>query len=210
MTEKRDNYKIQAAQAKRCFLTYDQQEILSRCSLAADEAYFYLKFLSEGYRISRTTGDMQRLHRGCWVDGNGFHEVMTILDWLCDSKPDRYISGRWVNIVSLGHSFHTQLQEDGEDPLAAYFDQNPDAFCAACAALQGERIPGGDISFTVELLDGLRVLVQLWHGDEEFPPKLRLLWDENTTRYIRYETTWYASSLLRQRLRENIPERTIL
>ena len=88
MTEKRDNYKIQAAQAKRHFLTYDQQEIIRRCGLSQDEHWFYLKFLSEDYRICRTTGDMQRLHQGNWVDGNGFHEVMTILDWLCDSKAD--------------------------------------------------------------------------------------------------------------------------
>lgn len=207
MTEKRDNYKIQAAQARKHFLTYDQQEIIQRCGLSWDEAWFSLRFLSEEYRICRATGDMQRLRRGTWVDGNGFHEVMTILDWLCDSRADRYITGRWVNIVSLGYSFHTQLQEDGEDSLAKYFDRRPDVFCAACEALGGERVSGGDISFVVELLDGLCVLVQFWHGDEEFPPKLRFLWDENTTRYIRYETTWYAAGLLRQRLRENIPER---
>ena len=45
-------------------------------------------------------------------------------------------------------------------------------------------------------------MVQLWYGDEEFPPRLRFLWDENTTRYIRYETTWYALGLLMKRLRE--------
>lgn len=206
MTERRDNYKVQAAQAKKHFLTYDQQEIICRCGLSWDESWLYLRFLAEDYRICRTTGDMQRLHRGDWTDGNGFHEVMTVLDWLCDSRGDRYITGRWVNIVSLGHSFHTQLQEDGTDPLADYFNRKPDAFCAACEALQGERVSGGDVSYTIALLDGLRVLVQLWHGDEEFAPKLRLLWDENTTHYIRYETTWYAAALLRQRLRENIPE----
>ena len=47
-------------------------------------------------------------------------------------------------------------------------------------------------------------MVQLWHGDEEFPPNLRLLWDENTLRYLRYETTWYAAGLLMQRIRERM------
>ena len=206
MTEKRDNYQLQAAQAKKHYLTYDQRELAARCGIRLDGRYFYFRFLSEDHRLCRTTGHMQRLHRGQWVDANGFHEVMTVLDWLCDSRADRYITGRWVNIASLGHSFHTQLQEDGEDALAQFFDRDPDAFCVACEALSGERTSGGDISYTVELLDGLRVLVQLWHGDEEFSPRLRLLWDENTTRYIRYETTWYAAALLRQRLRENTPE----
>ena len=94
------------------------------------------------------------------------------------------------------------MQEEREDPLAARFDKDPDGFCAACLALGGRRQPGADHSYAVELLDGLEVLVQLWHGDEEFAPRLRLLWDENTTRYLRYETTWYAAGLLRQRLLE--------
>ena len=144
---------------------------------------------------------MERLRDGQWVDGNGFNEVMTILDWLCDSREDRYITGRWINIVSHGHYFHSNLQEDAQDPCAVLFDQNPEAFALACKALGGEEFPGADMGYAIELIDDLRILVQLWHGDEEFPPRLRFLWDENTLRYLRYETTWYAVGLLRKRIR---------
>ena len=129
---------------------------------------------------------------------------MTILDWLCDSKPDRFITGRWVNLVNSGHYFHRNLQEDGEDSDATYFSEHPEKFCAACEALGGVAVPGADISYQVELLDGLKILVQLWHGDEEFPAKLRFLWDENALRYIRYETTWYALGLIKARLRGSL------
>jgi len=204
MAEKRDNYKLQVQQAKKHFLTYDQQELINRCCLRFDEAYFYVKFLAEDYRIYRKTGDMERLHRGCWIDGNGFGEVMTVLDWLCDSRADRYITGRWINVVTHGHYFHGNLQEDTANPNAILFDQNHSAFAAACENMGGEPMPGADVSYAIELIDGLRVMVQLWHGDEEFAPRLRCLWDENTTRYIRYETTWYAVGLLMQRIRENM------
>lgn len=204
MTEKPNNYQIQVMQAKLHFLTYDQQELINRCSLRFDEAYFYTRFLAEDYRIHRNTGDMERLHHGCWVDGNSFNEVMTILDWLCDSRKDRYITGRWINIVTHGHYFHRSLQEDSGNPDAALFDQNPEAFAAACQAMGGEKLPGADIGYAIELIDGLRIFVQLWHGDEEFQPRLRCLWDENTTRYIRYETTWYAVGLLMERIKENM------
>lgn len=198
----RDNYEIQVTQAKKRFLTYDQQELIHRCDLRFDERYFYMDFLSEPYRICRKTGDMERFCSGSWCSGNSFGEVMTILDWLCDSRPDRYITGRWINLVNHGHYFHRSLQEERKDPDADYFDKYPEDFCAACEAMKGEKLPGGDISYAIELLDGLRILVQLWHGDEEFPPKLCFLWDENTTRYLRYETTWYALGLVQQRLRE--------
>ena len=200
---KRDNYQIQAAQAKKHFLTYDQQELIRRCRLQFDDAYFYITFLSEPYRICRKTGDMQRQRSNMWTDANSFGEVMTILDWLCDRRSDRYITGRWVNIVSQGPAFHRQLQEE-RDPNAELFSQNFAAFCAACEALGGEKCSRADIAYAIELVDGLKVLVQLWHGDEEFPAQLKLLWDENVTRYIRYETTWYAAGLLISRIRENM------
>ena len=201
MAEKRDNYKTQVAQAKKLFLTYDQQELIKRCHLRFDEQYFYVTFLSEPYRISRTSGDMERLREGQWIDGNGFGEVMTILDWLCDSREDRYITGRWINLVNHGHYFHRNLQEDSVDSNAVLFDRHPEAFAVACESLKGERMPDGDMSYAIELMDNLRILVQLWHADEEFPPRLRFLWDENALRYIRYETTWFALGLLIERIK---------
>lgn len=204
MTEKRNNYAIQALQAKKRFLTYDQQELIRRCRLRTDRDYLYTRLLAEDYRIHRQTGDMERLHRGEWVDGNSFHEVMTILDWLCDSRADRYITGRWINVITHGNYFHGSLQEETSDPHAALFDRQPEAFRKACLDMGGEELPGADIGYAIELIDGLRIFVQLWHGDEEFPPRLRCLWDENTTRYLRYETTWFAVGLLMERIRKNM------
>lgn len=206
MIPTKDNYKIQAQQAKKHFLTYDQQELIKRCAIKSDESYLYIKFLNRDYRICRHTGDMAFYRAGAWEDGNSFGEVMTILDWLCDSRADRYITGKWVNVVSYKNYFHGSLQDDVGDPYAVLFDADPEGFCAACEALGGEKLPGADISYAIELVDGLRILVQLWHGDEEFCPRLRCLWDENTTRYIRYETTWYAVGLLMERLKEEMEE----
>ena len=201
--ERRDNYAIQAASAKKRFLTYDQQEIIGRCALKWDEAYFYPRLLGVPYRVCRKTGDMQCLREGQWTDGNSFAEVMILLDWLCDSRNDRYITGNWVNLVTQNHAFHQQLQGK-EDADAAIFSQNPEKFASACEALGGKICPGGDIGYTVELLDGLCIRLQLWHADEEFPAQLRFFWDENATRYIRYETTWYALGLLLRSLREHM------
>lgn len=203
-----DNYQYQAQQAKKLFLTYERKELIHRCRLQFDAQYLYTRLLGEAYRICTQTGNMERFCRGAWVDGNSFHEVMTLLDWLCDSRADRYITGRWINVASQGHYFHRSLQENEKDPDADLFDKSPFAFAAACRALGGEVQPGADVSYAIELVDGLKILVQLWHGDEEFPPRLRFLWDENVTRYIRYETTWYATALLLQRLRENMPLET--
>ena len=202
MTTRRDNYQIQATQAKKHFLTYDQQELIDRCRLSYDVDYLYLTFLSEPYRICRKSGDMQRKHSGVWIDADCFGEIMTILDWLCDSRPDRYITGRFLNIVTQGHYFHRNLQESEKDPDADFFAANAQAFCRACQALGVQPMTGADIGYTIELLDGVKIFVKLWYADDEFPAKIVCLWEENVLQYIRYETTWFAIGLLLERIKE--------
>ena len=200
--ERRDNYQIQAQQAKDRFLTYDQQKLIRKLKLEFDETYLYTALFRQPYRINRKTGDIQRYHGGIWKDGNSFGEVMTLLDLVCDSREDRFVSGKWKNMLSFGLMFHQNLLEDARDPYAERFDRDPDALERACLALGGAKLPQGDVCYAIEVFDGLPLAVQLWLGDEEFPPKLRFLWDENATMYLKYETMYYARALLLQRILE--------
>lgn len=195
-----NNYLLQAQQAKVRFLTYDQSKLIAKLDLTYDDNFLYVSMLSQLYRIRRTSGDLEK-QTGCgWTDGNTYEEVMTLLDLLCDSREDRYISGRWKNMTSFGLMFHQHLLEDQRDPWAERFQNNQDAFRKACLALGGTPLPNGDIAYAIELFDGLRVAVQLWLGDDEFPPNLRFLWDENANLYIRYETMYFAKALLLDRI----------
>ena len=203
MAQRTNNYDIQMQQAKKRFWTYDQQELTHRCRLRFDDTYFYFTFLAEPHRINRQDGNMERFTLGKWTDANTFEEVLTVLDWLCDSRADRFATGRWINVVSHGPGFHQNLQE-GPDRYAELFSGSPEQFENACLSLGGQPIAGPDLGFSMELVDGLRIFLQLWHGDEEFPARLRFLWDENVFRYIRYETTWYANALLIQRICEKM------
>lgn len=195
-----NNYLIQAQQAKARFLTYDQAALISKLNLKYDNEYLYAPMLSQMYRIHRENGDMERRTGGIWVDANSFHEVMTLLDLICDSRKDRYLSGRWKNMTSFGLMFHQNLLEDAKDPWAGKFQNDPDGFRKACLALGGTPLDCGDIAYAIELFDGLQIAVQLWLGDDEFPPNLRFLWEENALMYIKYETMHFAKALLLERI----------
>lgn len=199
-----NNYLIQAQQAKARFLTYDQEKIIRKLHLRADEQYLYVLMLSQRYRICRKTGDMERETESGWVDANSIDEVMTLLDLICDSREDRFLSGRWKNMQAFGLMFHQNLLENAKDPWAEKFQKNAGSFRRACEVLNGTPLPNGDIAYAIELFDGLCIAVQLWFGDDEFPPNLRFLWDENAIMYIRYETMYYAKGLLLQRIEENM------
>ena len=199
-----DNYQIQAAQAKQRFLDYDQQKLIGKLKLAADGLYLYPVLLGNTYRLSRKSGDLERLTGDAWVDANTFAEIMTILDLVCDSREDRFLSCRWKNMPDFGLMFHRSLLEESRDPWAERFDADPEGLRRACLAMGGIPIPQGDVAYAIELFDGLCIGIQLWLGDEEFPPSLRFLWDENALMYIRYETMYYARGLLLQRLAEKM------
>jgi len=197
-----DNYQLQLRKAQEYFLTYDQQELIARCGLRHDEANLYTRFLGSEYRISRKTGRMERLHHGVWVDGNSFGEVMTLLDLICDSRENRSISGQWKNMRDFGVLFYSNKSGAVRDPDADYFASEPEAFGAACRALGGTPLPQGDVAYALEVFDGLKLGLQLWLGDEDFPSQLKIMWDANALQYLRFETMHFALGFLLRRLRE--------
>ena len=199
-----DNYLIQAQQAKQRFLTYDQNQLIQKLILPHDGNHLYVAMLSRRYRIDRSSGDLAKEVAGNWADANTYEEVMTLLDLVCDSKENRFLTGKWKNMTDFGLMFHRNLLENKKDPWAEKFQAQPDAFRTACEILGGPPFPLGDIAYDIELFDGLPILVQLWFGDEEFPASLRFLWDENALMYIRYETMYFAKGLLLQEIEERM------
>lgn len=197
---KGNNYLIQAGMARERFLTYDAEVLIRKLKLQTDGEYLYTRLLAQPYRIRRSTGDVERMENGAWVDANTFGEVMTLLDLVCDSREDRFLRGRWKNMASFGLLFHQNLLEGQRDIWADRFEDDPEGFRRACLALNGREVAMGDICYAIELFDGLEIAVQLWFGDEEFPASLRLLWDENALMYLKYETMYYVKGMLLERL----------
>ena len=201
--ERKDNYAIQAMQAKQRFLDDGHQELAEKVGMQTDETHLYILMLDQRYRIRRKDGFMERQAGERWQDANSYEEVMTLLDLICDSKKDRHLSGRWKNMQSFGLMFHQNLLEE-KDPWAEKFQAEPEKFRRACLKLGGIALPQGDIAYAIELFDGLRIGLQLWFGDEEFPPNLRYLWDENALMYLKYETMYFARAILLRRIREEM------
>lgn len=201
--QRRDNYAIQAAQAKQLFLQYDQDQLIKKLGLIFDEGYLYVDFFGMPYRIARRTGDISFLEDGVWRDGNSFNQVLTLFDLICGCKKNRCLTGRYKSIESFGMQFHRDLTER-KDPTAQFFDAHIDIFRQVCQDMGGQKLAQGDAGYTLELFDGLRIAVILWSGDEEFPPRLKYLFDENALLYIRYETMYYVVNHLISLLKERV------
>ena len=198
--ERKNNYALQAQDARRLFLSYDQQQLIQKFSFDHDENYLYPRMLGTLYRIHRTSGDLQMQKDGHWCDANSFERTLTLLDLLCDSAPDRHVAGRMQAMQNFGQLFHSKLLEQSADPLAERFDREPDTMRALCEALGAIAVSGADLSYDFPFFEDLRIGLRFWHSDEDFPAQIRWFWDVNANAYLRYETMYYAINLLRQEL----------
>lgn len=201
MEQKIDNYQIQAQRARQRFLTYDQQQIIAKSPLTFDDDYLYLPVLDRTCMIRRQTGELFWQECGVCTPSHDPCDAMTIFDYLCDSRRDRYLSGEFIAMANFGHQFHSGLLESGApSALERRADQDLPGFCRVCRALGGEPVTGGDAGFRLRFFPDLPVVLRFWASDEEFPAQLRFYWDKNTLFYLRYETMYYALGILQSRL----------
>ena len=205
-----DNYDKQVDIGRRIFMEYDQSHLIRKFSLEADENWIYLTYLNTPCRISRTDGRIEELLAGIWTECRDFGTVMTIYDLLCHHRGENppVLRHEWCTVGSF---IVTGVQNTGAftGKYAAIFDGRLDALKAACEKLGGRLenpMAGADVTCRIPVLPFFPVLLQFWEGDDEFPPRLMLLWDRNSMDFLHFETTFYLQGDIAQRLTRRMME----
>lgn len=200
------NYDRQVDIARGIFLQYDQQRMAEKFSLLADAAFFHLTYLNTPFRICRKSGQIDELIGNRWVECRNFGTVMTIYDLLCHGREDRLppLSGQWTTVSGFAVAGSPSADVFTRE-YAAFFDCNKEKVPTACEKLGGmiqPRTAGADMTCLFPVTDFFSVILQFWSGDEEFPPKICLLWDKNSMAYLLFETTYYLQGDLLERLKQ--------
>ncbi len=200
---KKSNYDIAKENMQVEFLKYDQEKILEKFHLQHDDDFLYIRFVQSLYRIGRKTGLVEHSPDGfATVFPADYNEAMTIYDMLCYSKDGCRLSGKFQAINGLkGTGFASKPNYSLFAPYTRYFDHRLSLLADACERLGGSPQPVGDVSYRLSLFDFFPVILQFWESDEEFDASLRLLWDENTLDFIHYETSWFATMHLLEKLK---------
>ena len=201
-----DNYARALEYARSLFLKWDQQKLITRCKLRHDENYLYLNFLGEPWRIERASGTAQRISSEATIDA-GFSEGLSIYDYLCREDPLPPLSGRFCPVNSLPHVAQSNPStSDYHQKYADYLQNHIPALKTALSHIGIAPFPKGDVACLFPVFDGFNAAFQFWEGDEDFPPSVRFLWDENTQGYLKYETTYYVMGCFLEKLKERITE----
>ena len=195
-----NNYDKMLADALRRFTTYDRTVLSSRPGVEGGEDQLFTRFLGETVMLNPD--------RGCITVGGrqaNFGEALSILDWLCDGKPDAQAAGVYCTVSSLPGVLvsGSGLSMNG-NALATRIHENPEKFHSACQTMGGKPVPMGDIGYCLPIFPGVAVCLKFYFGDEEFAPQLTLLWDQNMLQFVRYETVYYIAGCLLQRLQRLI------
>lgn len=207
-----DNYDLQVDVGKRIFLEYNQEIMIRKFCLNADEQYIYLVYLSTPCRIDRQTGSIEEFIYGKWNECRDYATVMTIYDLLCYHKGNVLpaLLHQWCTVGTFVVTGVTKT-DTFTRKYAKLFDGHLERLKAACEKLGGVLqacMAGADLTCMFPVTSFFPVLLQFWEGDEEFPPKILLLWDRVSDRFLHFETTFYLQGDLLERLKNCVEENT--
>ena len=199
------NYDLQVDIAKGIFLKYDQELLIRKFCLNADKQNIYLNYINTPCRINRKDGAVEEYIQNRWQECRSYGTVMTIYDLLCYHQGDTApaLADQWCTVGVFVVTGVTNT-ETFTKKYAAIFDGQMKELKNACEELGGVLQPtmaGADVTYRIPVTPFFPVLLQFWAGDEEFPPKLMLLWNRNTDRFLHFETTFYLQGDLLERLK---------
>ena len=200
------NYETTKKESQKLFLKYDQQHMIDKFQLQHDDDFLYIEFIARRYRIDRRSGNVEwKEDSDLWHEA-GFEEVLSIFDVLCYSKDGCHLSGNYCGISNVkGANLAAAPGNDMFAPSARAFDHHTDQLAAACEALGGTKSKVGDVSYLLPVFPFLSIQLQFWESDEEFPPQLKFMWDENILQFMHFETTFYVTGHVIERLLSYIP-----
>ena len=78
------------------------------------------------------------------------------------------------------------------------------AFRAACEKMGAQSVKHGDAGYEFELVDGYRIRILVWEGDDEFPPNAQVLYSDNFASGFAAEDRVVAGDILISMIKANM------
>ena len=207
------NYAKMAEQARKLFLQYDLEQLASFWALDLDEEALYTTFFSRKIRIDKAGGEISPAKTEDTVyfpDSSRINDTMVLYDLLTfpfrkrdgnDPPVLPAAAGRWESISTLGGYIGAGHDQSlNRDTAAQRFNGRIPQLKEALESLNGVPCGKADAEYRIPVFRDFGVLFQFWEGDEEFPARIRYLFDVNALSFMHYETLWYLMGCLEDRL----------
>lgn len=181
---KQSNYDQVIENWRLKFLEMDQEELIRKFQLEADEEFLYIIYFSKRFRIDRKTGFITE-------DGKspGFDTVMNIYNTFYYSAAHPVASGNLVAFrqVKRVYPFEAAYRRTIISRLQELFSGKTEELRKACEALGGTLLPQGDVGYVLPVFPFLNIAVLFWDKDEEFEAQANMLFDSEITEFMHEE-----------------------
>ena len=129
--------------------------------------------------------------------------VLMILVYLVEAK-DLKPTHTWVSEKDLkgGSTFFRGPHRLDVEEMEARFGKSPEAFLRVGRRLGGSEILYGDKGFALDVFPKVPLAYVLWKGDEEFPPRIGILFDSTIQSHLALDVIWCMVSETNRRLAE--------
>lgn len=166
------------------FLEMDQEELIRKFQLEADEEFLYIIYFSKRFRIDRKNGFITE-------DGKspGFDTVMNIYNTFYYSAAHPVASGNLVAFrqVKRVYPFEAAYRRTIIFRLQELLAGKTEELRKACEALGGTLLPQGDVGYVLPVFPFLNIAVLFWDKDEEFEAQANMLFDSEITEFMHEE-----------------------
>ena len=81
--------------------------------------------------------------------------------------------------LSSGESYYPAFRKRAIEPIIRKHGSNPQGIYACLERVPGERLKQADAAIRSTLLKKFLCLIEMWAGDDEFPPEANLLFDKS-------------------------------
>ena len=166
------------------FLEMDQEELIRKFQLEADEEFLYIIYFSKRFRIDRKNGFITE-------DGKspGFDTVMNIYNTFYYSAAHPVASGNLVAFrqVKRVYPFEAAYRRTIISRLQEHFAGKTEELRKACEVLGGTLLPQGDVGYVLPVFPFLNIAVLFWDKDEEFEAQANMLFDSEITEFMHEE-----------------------
>ena len=130
-----------------------------------------------------------------------FREQILILHYLALAKgtastnkliPFRELPG--------GVVYYPTFSKRTTEPLTQFFGKDPELLVKVSQRLGAQLSDMGDTGVIINAFPHVPITIILWHGDEEFPPQLNLLFEDNILDYLETEDVTVACEIITWKL----------
>ena len=184
------------------FRDLDPAEAAPRANVKWDGKEFYVTLIGREYAISHPEYALRAL------DGGNLPPLPTqtfLLRYLLEGKAVSN-KGTWLTFREMpwGELYIKPYTGRVLTRAAFTFGTRTAAFRAACEKMGAMAVNHGDAGFQFDFLDGYRMQILVWEGDDEFPPNAQILYSDNFSEGFAAEDRVVAGDILISTIKENM------